>query len=564
MNRRSQPSTQIGSGTIAGSPQVLLIGAGPVGMVLASELIQQGITVRIIDKTEPVPDHDPHSRAILVLPRTLELLRRIGVSERLMQAGRKVPAIRYYSDGRSLGTARLDRLPDTPYPFLLALPQRETERVLRQRLQALGGRIEQRVALEAFETDGERPRVLLRHAGGSGEQLLPDWLVGADGAASMTRGLLGTQLGGDPTDVTYVIADAPIAGFESPDAHYFYSRGGLVAIVPMRNGLYRIAGNVAHRDGEPEPRWRELLQDLIERRTRLPLAIGDPTYARLVRPRCGIAAQFRRGRCFLIGDAAHVITPAGGQGMNLGVQDAVNLGWKLGAVLRGELGEDVLDTYGDERRLAVGRTSRTTARIVRLAQQRTRPRILLRNAAFMAADRTGLVQRVLAPLLSQLDVDYGDPGHRRGPRRGTVRAGRRAPLFAGAADDPLVADRPALDLQRYTVVLWPGRRVPRDWTDTCARVRRQVGERARVLDLAGTAPPAREQLRRAFGRRPVIAVMRPDGHVAQIAQRAEVDAILQRFAGPDERRARAASSRLGGLIGTGTRWQPELKRANRT
>jgi 2-polyprenyl-6-methoxyphenol hydroxylase-like FAD-dependent oxidoreductase len=503
-------------------PDVLVVGGGPVGMLVACELLAQGASVRVIDRSPPVAADDPHSRAILVLPRTLELLRRTDVAERLVAAGNRVPGIRYYSQGRLLGTAHMDRLPDTPYPFVLALPQRETERALSSRLGELGGTVEREVVLEDLALDDELPRVTLRRADGTAEELAPGWVIGADGAASTTRRLLGLELTGDPTDVTYVIADARLTGPTTPEAQYFYARDGLLALVPMRDGLHRIAANVPHARPGEQPAWRALLQDAVDRRARRSLVVAEPRYARLVRPRCGVAERFRRGRCFLIGDAAHVITPAGGQGMNLGFQDAVNLAWKLGGVLRGELSDEILDSYERERSAAAARTAATTARIVRLSRQRAPAKALLRDAGFVAADRAGLVQRVLAPLLGQLDVDYG-------AGRGRLRAGRRVPLFA--ADGSCTLDR-----ERYTVVLSPGRRVPRDWAATCDALRRRVGERAALVDLA--ALPTTEPLRRGFGRRAVIAAVRPDGHVGHAAEATRPEAIVQflREVAPPRRR----------------------------
>jgi 2-polyprenyl-6-methoxyphenol hydroxylase-like FAD-dependent oxidoreductase len=474
---------------------VLIVGAGPVGMVLACELLQQGVRTRIIDRGEPAAPDDPHSRAILVLPRTLELLGRIGVSEGLVARGRQVPAIRYYSRDRLLGTAHIDRLDGTPFRFVLSLPQRETEHVLHGRLLELGGTIEHGVALEALDADGTRPRVRLRHADGAAETVTPGWVVGADGAASTTRKLLGLRLEGDATDVTYVIADVPVSELPSTDAHYHYSRAGLVAIVPMRNDLCRVAGNLPHRSAGSEPAWRELIQQMLDQRTGLQLTAGEPTYARLVRPRCGAAPRFRSGRVLLAGDAAHVITPAGGQGMNLGIQDAVNLAWKLAGVVRGELDESVIDSYDRERRAAVQRMARTTARIVGLARPRNALRAAVRDTVVMAAGRTGLLHRALAPHLSQLDVDYG----------GARRAGRRAPA----------ADLPALDRDRYTVVLWPGRQVPAGWPAKRAETQRRLGGRLRIVDLGALAPSA--PLRRCFGHRARIVVLRPDGHVGHVS-----------------------------------------------
>ncbi|GAB1692432.1 FAD-dependent monooxygenase [Krasilnikovia sp. M28-CT-15] len=493
---------------------VLIVGAGPVGMVLACELLQQGVSVRLIERNAAPPQDDPHSRAILLVPRALEQLRRIGVSEQLVAAGHKVPRIGYHSRGRLRGTAAFDRLPDTPYPFLLALPQKQTERVLRQRLAGLGGVIERGTAMESLDAADGPPTVVLRHADGRSETVRPDWLVGADGAASTTRKLLGQRLDGDDTDVTYVIADAPLSGPLPDGAHYCYSANGLVAIIPMRDGLYRIAGNVPHRTDDSAPPWQQILQDLVDQRVGLPLKVGPPTYARLVRPRCGRAQQFRVGQVFLIGDAAHVITPAGGQGMNLGIQDAVNLGWRLGGVATGRLDESVLDGYHRERSLAVARMSANTARLVALSLQRDRARAAVRDLTFRVLDRLGLVQRSLTPLLSQLDGDYapGDGTPARWRRR-PLHVGQRVPLFA-----PADADRPtSLDRCVPTVVLWPGRRPPRDWGAVSDDMRRRVAGRSRVLDLADLSPAERARLRPVFGRRPVAAVVRPDGHVAHLS-----------------------------------------------
>jgi len=522
-------------------PQVLVVGAGPVGMVLACELLQQDVPVRLIDRIENLNHDDPHSRAILLLPRTLELLRRIGVSERLVQAGQPVPGIQYHAQGRQLGAARMDELPDTPYPFVLALRQRETERVLRERLYELGGTVERGLTLESLDAGGPRPRALLRHADGSTELADADWLVGADGAASITRTLLGTALDGDPTDVTYVIADAPLAGPTSADAQYFYGRDGLVAVVPMGDGNFRIAANVPHRTDATEPDWQALLQEIVDRRARVPLTVGEPSYARMVRPRCGIARTFASGRCFLAGDAAHVITPAGGQGMNLGIQDAVNLGWKLGGVASGRLAESVLDSYESDRRAAVRRMSAMTARIVGLALTRGPMRARLRDAGFVVAERLGLVQRILAPLLGQLDVDYR-PGGRPAPwRRRGARPGRRAPLFPeGTPDAPEsgTATAPVLARDAYTVVLWPGRRVPRRWAQTSASLRRALGtDDVRTLDAAGFPGADVAALRRAFGPRARLVAIRPDGHVAAIASVRRPEAIL------DLHRSRPAAPR---------------------
>lgn len=511
---------------MASTPEVLIVGSGPVGLVLACELLQQGVAVRLIDKIAALNASDPHSRAILLVPRALESLRRIGVAERLVTAGRQVPSIGYYADGRLLGTARLDRMDDTPYQFILALPQRETERVLRERLRELGGMTEWGISLEQLDASGTRPRAVLRHADGTREVVTPDWLVGADGASSTVRSLLGGALNGDATDVTYLIADAQIVGCPPDHAQYYYSQHGIVAVIPMRNGLYRVACNVPHdTNGSGEPRWRDVLQHAIDQRCGRPLVVGEPTYARLVRPRCGAAADLRLGRCFLAGDAGHVITPAGGQGMNLGIQDATNLGWKLGGVVRGQLSERVLDSYSRERRAAAVRTAGITARVIGFALQRVPWRIAVRNAVFFAADRAGVVQRVLAPMLSQTDVDYGGVAHRPIWRLAqAAHVGQRIPLFvlgAGAR-----TSEPSLDRELLTVALWPGRRTPGTWSKTCARLSERLADRVHVLDLAAASPRVALSLRRCLGNSGRIVVVRPDGHIAHLAELDHPEEVL--------------------------------------
>lgn len=483
-------------------PDVLIVGAGPIGMVLACELLQQGVVIRLVDRQDRVDDADPHSKGILVWPRSLELLRRIGVSDRMIAAGHRSEGVDYYSEGRLLGTAHLHRHPDSPYSFVLTLPQRETECVLRARLAELGGVVERGVELVDLDTSGRLPVAKLRLADGTDEIVAPKYLVGADGPGSATRDLLGIGFDGDPLDVTYAIGDVPLTGNAPANAGYFYSRKGVVALVPMRDGVYRFAANIPHRteaEGNPP---KELLQQIINERAHIDVTVGEPLWTRSFRPRLGLAGRAREQRCFLVGDAAHVISPAGGQGMNIGFQDAANLGWKLGGVVRGLFDESILDSYEPERQAGAERMSRTSATQGRFALQRNTIRIMRRDAIFLAGRFLGVLQRVLVPMLSQTDVNYGRQDTR--PivlrRNGVAQPGQRVALFA-----------PELNPYRYTVAAWPGTRTPAGWAGTVAAVRTAVGDTAEVLDLSGAEHRA---LVRSFGRRATFAIVRPDGHLA--------------------------------------------------
>jgi 2-polyprenyl-6-methoxyphenol hydroxylase-like FAD-dependent oxidoreductase len=401
---------------------------------------------------------------------------------------------------------------------VLTLPQRDTERILRERLAELGGEVERGVSLADLDTSGHLPRATLRHPDGTAEAVVARYVVGTDGPASAVRTLLGIAFDGDPIDVTYAIGDAPVTGAVPANAQYYYGRTGVVALVPLHNGHYRIAANIPHRsDSDPNPP-RELLEQIVRERTGIDASVGEPDWSRSFRPRIGLAESYQQGRCFLAGDSAHVISPAGGQGMNVGFQDAVNLGWKLGGVLTGRLNESILDSYHPERASAAERMSRTSAAQARFALQRDTAGIVRRDAIFLAARFLGVLQRVLVPLLSQTDIDYGDldttPIMLRNRNRGPARPGQRVPLFA----PPALADgTPALDPYRMNVVCWPGRRTPTGWASTVDALRPRFAGQAGVLDLASVSGRAAATLRRAFGSRPVLAVVRPDGHLAHLA-----------------------------------------------
>ncbi|MFI9012123.1 FAD-dependent monooxygenase [Actinosynnema sp. NPDC053489] len=510
------------------SPPVLVIGAGPVGIVLACELLQQGVPVRVVDRTASVDETDPHSKGILIWPRSLELLRRIGVSDRLVELGHKVPGVGYYSGRRLLGTAHIHRLRGSSDPYVLTLPQRYTERVLRARLAELGGVVERGVELVALDNSGEHPVAVLRHPDGTRETVTPRYLVGADGPASTTRNLLGIGFAGEAIDITYVIGDAPLHGPVPRDtAQYYYSRTGVVALVPLRSGVFRVAANIPHRAEDAGDPPRELLEQVINERAVRGVRVGEPDWTRSFRPRLGMADSMQQGRCFLAGDSAHAISPAGGQGMNVGFQDAVNLAWKLGGVLNGRLAESVLMTYGAERLAGAHRMSRTSAAQARFAMQRKPLRIARRDALFLAARASGLLTRVLVPLLSQTDNDYGGAEPVPLPLRNLkpARVGERVPLFAHAepVDDPA-----ALDRDRHTVVVWPGRGVPANWAAAVAGVRAAVGDRLPVSDFA--AVPRTPALRKAFGRCPVVAVVRPDGHLSHLGDPTDLDGLRAHLA----------------------------------
>lgn len=523
-----------------GDPEVLVIGAGPVGLVLACELRQQGVDVRLVDRRHDQLDRSRgQSRAILVWPRILEQLRRIEVSDRMVAAGHVLRDVGYYSEGILRGTVRMDVLTDSPYPLILTLSQNETERILLERLTELGGHVDVGRTLVGIDHSAGQPNVTLVSPQGDREMVRPDWLVAADGASSTARDLLGIDFAALPIDISYGIGDFEIDGDVPQTVQYRYSSQGIVVVVPLRDRLFRIAANIDHRNPGDGPPSAALFQQLMTRRGRLDVTLSEPRWTSSFRPRCGVATSYRKGRCFLAGDAAHVVSPAGGQGMNLGLQDAVNLGWKLGAVVTGRMSESTLADYEPERSGAASTVGRTSAVQVRLGTTQGTAKRALRDHLFSLSARLGILQRNLGPLLSQNGFSYGDV--RRFDRvrlrdRSAITVGERVPLFAGP---PVSPGLPILARDGFTVLLSSGRRADSGARALLDSARRQLETLAEVRDVTGAISRRDPVLAPAFGPDPVAAVVRPDGHLAHRCPLGHADEAAQylRAAGVPERRS---------------------------
>ncbi|WP_017625867.1 FAD-dependent monooxygenase [Nocardiopsis chromatogenes] len=522
--------------------QVIIVGAGPVGMLAACELLQQGAAVRLIDASR---EHSAHSRATIVWPRLLELMRRTGLTDRIVDHGHRIAGVAYFSSGRRQATAWMDRLPDTPYPFAVAIAQSETERLLEARLAELGGKIERGVRLTSVGAPGgPAVRVVLEGPGGGTEEVEASWLIGADGAHSTLRKLLGVPYEGAQFDVSFSVTDAEVAGDAPMDVvSYCYTPEGSLALGPLGRDVTRVAVSVPHAVDDTPPS-REFFQRLMDERGPGRNRLGELRFSTTFRVHARTAGTFRLGRCLLIGDAAHIMSPAGAQGMNTGLQDAVNIGWRLGGVLEGRLPEEALAGYDAERRRAAHAVARTTALQTHWGLLRDPRRIAVRDAALRAADATGLLQRSLSPLVAQTGTTYrpgeGTPDPLRTTARPTrrVRPGDRLPALPAPLDGggdgggarTVASDGGAwlqVDARRHTVVLWPGRRPDPRWAGVARRVRALAGPAYAVAEAA----PGRETgLAEALGPRPAVALVRPDGHIIDVLgadRAAELEDLLR-------------------------------------
>ncbi|MFD8286775.1 FAD-dependent monooxygenase [Streptomyces lavendulae] len=494
---------------------VLIIGAGAVGTLLACDLLQQSVPVRIVDAKPPQEEFDPHSRAVMIWPRVLELLEKTGIADELVSRGFRADDVSFFSRGRRLGTVPMTKL-GAARPYGLGIVQSELEVLLHRRLTELGGTIEYGTELTALDTSGPLPTATLRHTGGRTEQVETDWLIGADGAGSVTRRLLGIPYPGIPFPLGIALGDFPVTGPRVSTVEYHYADSGLLPLVHLPDGVCRLATIVAPGETDWSDRPLADWQRMVDERTSLPYRLGEPLWTRTYHPRPGVAERFREGRVVLVGDAAHSVVPLGGQGLNLGLQDAFNLGWKLAGVVRGDWDERIVDTYDTERRKAVEQVRTVIRTEMQLSGAATVRDRRLRDLKVAAAHRTGLLRHVAAPLMSQIGLGYAaddEPLWRSALHR-RARPGDRLPFFHRTRQH---AGAPVLDQREHIALLWPGRRPAADWQTVADGARRVLADRLAVHDLARLSPSGRAATAPLFGRQPVIALVRPDGHLAHLA-----------------------------------------------
>lgn len=411
--------------------EVLIAGAGPTGLTLALWLTKLGIQVRIIDKS---PDAAPYSRALGVQARTLELDRQLGgLADEIVARGVKVAGINFWSRGRRAVHVPFDRIGEglSPFPFVLTFAQDEHERLLIDHLANLGVHVERSTELVAFEQSESAVRVTLRSADGSLQRCEASYLAGCDGAHSAVREALGLRFGGGTYSHLFYVADVDATGpVVNRDIHVELDESDLLAIFPMAGtNRIRLVGTI--RDDAGDDGQSLHFEDVSQRAiVRLHLEIARVNWFSTYRVHHRIAERFRTGRAFLLGDAAHVHSPVGAQGMNTGIGDAANLAWKLAGVLRGHAPAVLLDSYEIERIAFARRLVATTDRVFTIASK---------PGPIAAVVRTLIVPHLLPPLsrlrplrrllfrtISQLAVSYHDSPLSEG-RGGRIRGGDRLP-----------------------------------------------------------------------------------------------------------------------------------------
>jgi 2-polyprenyl-6-methoxyphenol hydroxylase-like FAD-dependent oxidoreductase len=432
---------------------VLIVGAGPTGLAAAMSLARAHIPVRLIDKA---PQPNPYSRAIGIQARTLELLEQHRLIEPFLELGHRARIANLFSNGMRLAQLDFDPL-HTRYPYLLFLDQSVTERLLTEHLATLGVSIERGVELTMFSQGATSIQATLRRADGHTETMRPSYLIAADGAHSAIRHRLGLSFEGKTFEQTFLLADLH-AETDWPDDefHIFASGEGLVALFPMGHGRHRLlADHAAEPAAVPAPPTPavpgeppldlapapslEQCKALIARRVQERVDVSDLAWSSYFHLNSRMVDKLRVGRIFLAGDAAHVHSPAGAQGMNTGIQEAFNLGWKLARVLNGAAPDRLLDTYHMERHPIERDVLRQTGFITQMAEADHGPLKLLRERVMPVLAALGPLRDAARATISELSIQY-----RRSPLTlervldGGPRAGERAPdALVHVVDGPL-------------------------------------------------------------------------------------------------------------------------------
>jgi 2-polyprenyl-6-methoxyphenol hydroxylase-like FAD-dependent oxidoreductase len=424
--------------------EVLIVGAGPTGLVLALWLIKCGVRVRIVDKTA---EAGTTSRALAVQARTLELYRQLDLTEDVVAKGHRVPATNLWIKGERKARISLNDMGKglTPYPFMHIFPQDEHEKLLIAKLAALGVSVERHTELVSFV---ERPNAMvarLRGPDGNEQDCEASYLAGCDGARSKVREIIGTGFPGGTYRHVFYVADVEAKGAAlDGELHIDLDQADFVAIFPLAGeGRGRLIGTV--RDERADRAETLTFNDVSSHAIgQMKVAIGQVNWFSTYHVHHRVTEHFRKGRAFLVGDAAHIHSPAGGQGMNTGIGDAINLAWKLAAVVKNRAPPVLLDSYEAERIGFARRLVATTDQAFMLATSQGGLAAFVRThlvpVVFSVIFKFEAVRRFAFRTVSQTMINYRGSPLSRGTA-GRVQGGDRLPWVMTEGGDnfaPLV------------------------------------------------------------------------------------------------------------------------------
>lgn len=496
---------------------VLIVGAGPTGLVLALVLERLGVRVRIVDETAAP---GTTSRALVVHARTMELYRQLGIADEIRDGALELGAINLWVRGRRIARAAFGEMGEglSPFPYALVFPQDAHERVLVEQLRRAGVEVERStelVGIDARGSDGVIARLASTDGRGALAPCEAAYLVGCDGASSRVRELCGLGFRGGTYEHVFYVADVALRGpVADHELHVALDDADFLAVFPLkRENAARLVGAVrTEAEGRGGLRWEDVEKQLLRR---LDIQIDEVSWFSTYRVHHRVAEHFRLGRVLLAGDAAHIHSPVGGQGMNTGIGDAVNLAWKLAAVLHGAR-DELLATFEPERRPFARRLVATTDRAFTYATRSGRfarwVRVVLVPRVAPLLLRSPRVRRWVFRTVSQITIAYRHSRLSEGSA-GAVRGGDRLPwLRSEDGERDNFAPLASMTWQLHVY----GTASP-ELAHACAR-----------RDLAIHRFPWQPRMRRAGFARDAAYLVRPDGYVALADRRARAE-TLERY-----------------------------------
>lgn len=508
-----------------GDSTVLVVGAGPTGMTAAIELKRAGFDVRLIDKSEHMA---LHSQALVVQARTLEQLQRYGIAADAVSRGRKLTESKIWSEGKLIVSFKLDQIPSR-YPFLLFLPQSETEALLNAHMESLGVRAERKVELESLTQHDGGVTATLRHPDGQSEEIAPRWVIGCDGAHSSVREKTGTRFEGHGIGISFFLGDIELEGPDAPrdEISVHLHQGDVVFMGRLSDRLVRLIVALhgkQEKGAQPQLTLEDFQRAVDQAGVRVRVRAAEWMTPFYVNDRQ--AENYRIDAVFLAGDAAHIHSPVGGQGMNTGMQDVANLAWKLAAIARGA-DDDLLDSYEEERG-AVGKALlKFTERGLNMTTVSNRAVEAVRDTLLPLLTRLKPVQRAAAGFISETAIEYRSSSVVRDlGGDGDLRAGDRLPdLSLKGANGGTTLLGQWMTARHRIFAMNAGDVVLSDLAERISH--------ADVVPLRGA--DLDEEGRRLLGEDEKLVILRPDGYVG--------------FRGPVDRRSEwLAYARQDGIL----------------
>lgn len=382
---------------------VMIVGAGPTGLMMACELARHGVSFRIIDKNK---EPSTGTNATWIQTRTIEIFDQMGIADQLIRMSNPCHAINFYLEGKSLVKLPLHEI-DSAYPFILMLRQSETEKLLNKRLEELYGKVERALELIDVKQSGDTVISTIRYADGHIEIVYSDWLLACDGANSTVRNQCEIFFPGKDVQEQFIVADAQIESLMSKDeVHLFFDEGSVFAAFPLsEHNHYRITANLHLEHKRSFFTEREIIE-MTQERAHGDFYVKNVSWISQFWIHSKIVKHMQDGLIFLLGDAAHIHSPAGGQGMNTGIQDAYNLAWKLALVIKGKAKPSLLKSYHKERYPVVKEIVKQTERYTNMALFDTAFFKTLRNFAKNIKQDTKPLTKKIAMQLTQLNIQY--------------------------------------------------------------------------------------------------------------------------------------------------------------